>query len=65
MKQEKDIRCGVCNRKLAQGQIISIQIKCPRCKSMNSLRDMSPLPVPLEGQEQKENHVQLSKGHHR
>ena len=43
-EQEKDIRCGVCNKKLAQGRIISIQIKCPRCKSMNSLRDMSPQP---------------------
>ncbi|ASJ24321.1 Com family DNA-binding transcriptional regulator [Laribacter hongkongensis] len=33
----QDIRCGHCRRKLAEGQIITIKIKCPRCHTLNCL----------------------------
>ena len=30
-----DIRCGQCARKLAVGAVVSLTIKCPRCKTTN------------------------------
>lgn len=35
MRMEKEIRCKHCNKLLAKGEIINIEIKCPRCKTMN------------------------------
>ncbi|MGE4195155.1 MAG: Com family DNA-binding transcriptional regulator [Pseudodesulfovibrio sp.] len=32
-----EIRCGNCNRLLGKGQAYEIQIKCPRCGTMNHL----------------------------
>jgi phage FluMu protein Com len=31
-----DIRCGQCAKKLAVGQYVQLQIKCPRCGTLNS-----------------------------
>ncbi|WP_315383479.1 Com family DNA-binding transcriptional regulator [Microvirgula aerodenitrificans] len=36
-----DIRCGHCGRKLAEGEYISITIKCPRCGCLNHLKAAS------------------------
>ncbi|QDQ24947.1 Com family DNA-binding transcriptional regulator [Chitinimonas arctica] len=30
-------RCGQCNRKLAEGSYIRLNIKCPRCNTLNHL----------------------------
>lgn len=39
----KDVRCGNCNKKLAQASYIEIQIKCPRCRTLNHLKATEPL----------------------
>lgn len=33
----EEIRCGSCNRKLAEGEYIRLAIKCPRCGAVNQL----------------------------
>ncbi|MCL2076342.1 MAG: Com family DNA-binding transcriptional regulator [Betaproteobacteria bacterium] len=33
----KEIRCGQCNKKLAEAIFIELKIKCPRCGTFNSL----------------------------
>lgn len=44
MLQRNDIRCGQCHRKLATGRYIELQIKCPRCGTLNHLKAESLLP---------------------
>ena len=44
MKTENDIRCGSCSRKLGSGEFTLLQIKCPRCGTMNHLRATRPDP---------------------
>ena len=44
MLQKNDIRCGQCCRKLATGRYIELQIKCPRCGTLNQLKAESLLP---------------------
>lgn len=39
-----DIRCGHCQRKLATGRYIELQIKCPRCGTLNHLKAESLTP---------------------
>ena len=39
---EKEIRCGVCNKMLAKGMALDLTIKCPRCGTMNHVRDAIP-----------------------
>ncbi|HBO4355103.1 TPA: Com family DNA-binding transcriptional regulator [Pseudomonas aeruginosa] len=35
----KDIRCGGCHRLLARaGQFDALEIKCPRCRTLNHLK---------------------------
>lgn len=43
MKQE--IRCGACSRKLGQGEFALLEIKCPRCGTLNTLM-RAPSPEP-------------------
>lgn len=38
------VRCGQCQRKLAEAQYVRLEIKCPRCGTLNILRAVSPLP---------------------
>ena len=38
------IRCGGCNRKLAEAEYIRLSIKCPRCGAINQMRAASPSP---------------------
>jgi phage FluMu protein Com len=40
----KEIRCGQCQRKLAEGEYVRLNIKCPRCGALNVLRALSPTP---------------------
>ncbi|WP_268799080.1 Com family DNA-binding transcriptional regulator [Pseudomonas huanghezhanensis] len=41
----EDIRCGQCCRKLAAvSGFVELQIKCPRCRTLNHLRATSLLP---------------------
>jgi LSD1 subclass zinc finger protein len=32
-----EIRCGHCRRLLARGHAVAISIKCPRCKTLNTI----------------------------
>ncbi|MDZ7920771.1 Com family DNA-binding transcriptional regulator [Rhodoferax sp.] len=45
------IRCGQCQRKLAEAQYTRLEIKCPKCGTLNVLRasaadHSSPSPTP-------------------
>lgn len=42
--QNEDIRCGTCPRKLGVGKYTRLQIKCPRCGTLNHLRAASLPP---------------------
>ncbi len=37
--KEKEYRCPCCNRKLAVGRLISIKVKCPKCKKIVDLKE--------------------------
>ena len=37
------IRCGACNKKLAEAEYIRLSIKCPRCGALNILKAVEPL----------------------
>ncbi|WP_374557835.1 Com family DNA-binding transcriptional regulator [Aquitalea pelogenes] len=40
-----DIRCGHCGRKMAEGQYITLSIKCPRCRTLNHFKATSHPPA--------------------
>lgn len=45
------VRCGQCQRKLAEAQYTRLEIKCPKCGTLNVLRasaadHSSPSPTP-------------------
>lgn len=35
----QDIRCGKCHKKLGEGQYLHLKIKCPRCGTLNNMKD--------------------------
>jgi phage FluMu protein Com len=37
-----EVRCGDCGRLLAKASFSRIEIKCPRCKTLNSLKAIEP-----------------------
>ena len=45
MRSVQEIRCGHCGRKLGVGQYVALQIKCPRCGTLNHFR-AEPSPSP-------------------
>ncbi|WP_134333612.1 Com family DNA-binding transcriptional regulator [Pseudomonas sp. LAIL14HWK12:I2] len=50
----QDIRCGHCCRKLAAASgFTELQIKCPRCRTLNHLKDPSLPPACREHPEQR------------
>ena len=50
----QDIRCGHCCRKLAAASgFQELQIKCPRCRTLNHLKAQSLPPVCREHPEQR------------
>ncbi|MDR2507619.1 MAG: Com family DNA-binding transcriptional regulator [Candidatus Accumulibacter sp.] len=36
------IRCGQCNKKLAEAEYRRLAIKCPRCGALNQMKAMEP-----------------------
>ena len=40
-----EIRCGTCSKKLGEGKYRELEIKCPRCGTLNYLR-AAPSPSP-------------------
>lgn len=46
----KEIRCGVCGKKLGNGNFMALEIKCPRCSTINHLRAESTEPEHRECQ---------------
>ena len=50
MKEKKEIRCGHCNKLLGKGTAHDLEIKCPRCGTLNHVRDFSPCSEPSDGQ---------------
>ncbi|WP_431732417.1 Com family DNA-binding transcriptional regulator [Chromobacterium vaccinii] len=38
-----EVRCNCCNKKLAEGEFMKLNIKCPRCRAMNCYVATSPL----------------------
>ncbi|MFZ6747416.1 Com family DNA-binding transcriptional regulator [Undibacterium sp. Ren11W] len=40
----QDIRCGNCHKKLAEGEYRRLNIKCPRCSTINQLSAVSTYP---------------------
>lgn len=49
MKEKKEIRCGHCNKLLGKGTARDLEIKCPRCGTLNHVRDFSPCSEPSDG----------------
>ena len=49
MVELKEIRCHKCGKLLAKGEILVIELKCPRCKAYNFLRAVSARPEPRDG----------------
>jgi len=47
--QRIEIRCGHCNKLLGKGTARDLEIKCPRCGTLNHLRDMIPRSEPSDG----------------
>ncbi|MGE0333109.1 MAG: Com family DNA-binding transcriptional regulator [Ramlibacter sp.] len=41
----QEVRCGHCSRKLAVAEFVRLQIKCPRCGTLNDVRAASPTPA--------------------
>lgn len=50
MQEKKEIRCGHCNKLLGKGNARDMEIKCPRCGTLNHLRDTIPGSEPPDGQ---------------
>ncbi|MEW6562700.1 MAG: Com family DNA-binding transcriptional regulator [Pseudomonadota bacterium] len=51
-----EIRCGSCNRKLADGEFIRLAIKCPRCGTLNQLMATSHPPARPGASTREETH---------
>lgn len=50
MRDKAQIRCGHCNKLLAIGSARDLEIKCPRCGTLNHVRDDTPCSEPCDGQ---------------
>ena len=49
MQEKKEIRCGHCNKLLGKGTARDLEIKCPRCGTLNHVRDIIPCSEPCDG----------------
>ncbi|MDR1350852.1 MAG: Com family DNA-binding transcriptional regulator [Zoogloeaceae bacterium] len=54
----EEIRCGGCNRKLAEADYLRLAIKCPRCKAMNRFHFAGHELHPLSDCERQTHGVQ-------
>ncbi|WP_368759228.1 Com family DNA-binding transcriptional regulator [Pseudomonas aeruginosa] len=53
----KEIRCGKCNRLIAKvGEYTELQIKCPRCGSLNHVKTESLFPRPKSPSDSQETY---------
>lgn len=50
MREKAQIRCGHCNKLLAKGSARDLEIKCPRCGTLNHVRGTTPGSEPCDGQ---------------
>lgn len=50
MRDKAQIRCGHCNKLLGIGSARDLEIKCPRCGTLNHVRDKNPCSEPCDGQ---------------
>lgn len=50
----EEIRCGKCNKKLAEADYRRLAIKCPRCGEMNHLKAIEP-PDPAHSAQKGES----------
>ncbi|WP_084403969.1 Com family DNA-binding transcriptional regulator [Marinobacterium litorale] len=57
----QEIRCSKCQKLLAKAQFLALEIKCPRCNTMNSLRVLNPAP---ERQRAPIKEMKHGKAHH-
>ncbi|HEU6437433.1 MAG TPA: Com family DNA-binding transcriptional regulator [Nitratidesulfovibrio sp.] len=39
-----EIRCGHCGKLLARGIVVTLHIRCPRCRADNHVRPARPKP---------------------
>ena len=46
MEMKNEVRCGECNRLLGRGIILDLQIKCPRCKTINQFKNQMRNKIP-------------------
>jgi phage FluMu protein Com len=49
----EEFRCTQCNKLLARGEALALDIKCPRCGAVNRLRTRSPYHESQEPQERR------------
>jgi phage FluMu protein Com len=50
------IRCGSCNKKLAEASYNAISIKCPRCGTINNHKKAPELPTSATRSPEEANH---------
>jgi phage FluMu protein Com len=55
------IRCGSCNKKLAEASYNAISIKCPRCGTINNHKKAAELPTSATRSPEEANHEKSSK----
>lgn len=39
--EQRELRCGHCNRLLGKGTVVEVSIKCPRCGTMNTIQSVA------------------------
>lgn len=44
--ERNEIRCGCCGKLLGKGEALDMEIKCPRCKTINHVRTQSSSQEP-------------------
>lgn len=52
----KEIRCDGCNKLLGKGIWVELQVKCPRCKTMNNLKAASLMNGDTHDARRRTNH---------
>ena len=56
-----EVRCGSCDRLLAMAAFNEIEMKCPRCKTLNRLKAIEPhTQAPLSAGKNEDNHGQTN-----
>lgn len=53
----EEVRCGSCHKLLAKARYHRLQIKCPRCGTLNDMRATEPQTrTPLSGSNEVDAH---------